>query len=124
MTLCCINLYIFTVFHSTGLPKLGDVQLVGGNTQGRVEVFNGSHWNTVCDDGWDDIDSTVVCRQLGFSSGRAVSVMTVTSDKARGKGIWLSEVKCEGTEKTLLGCSYEQFNNNCQHVEDAAVTCG
>ena len=47
----------------------GDVRLSEGShyREGRVEVCRNQQWGRVCDDGWDENDSTVVCRQLGFS---------------------------------------------------------
>ena len=49
----------------------GAVRHVDGNTtyEARVEVCTNGRWGTVCDDGWDDNDATVVCNQLNYTNG-------------------------------------------------------
>ena len=47
----------------------GDVRLAGGRSyqEGIVEICRREQWGRVCDDEWDERESTIVCRQLGFS---------------------------------------------------------
>jgi hypothetical protein len=32
--------------------------------EGRIEVAVNGSWSTICDDNWNDIDATTVCRML------------------------------------------------------------
>ena len=43
------------------------MRLRGGDSDasGRVEVSWLGEWVTMCDDGFDDVDASVVCRELG-----------------------------------------------------------
>ncbi|NXD06091.1 MARCO protein, partial [Nothocercus nigrocapillus] len=95
------------------------IQIAGGGRRGRVEVFHKGLWGTICDDGWDVKDGAVVCRMLGYSR----VVRTFTASAGTGE-IWLDNVNCRGTERSLLDCSKSPWGvHNCQHNEDAGVEC-
>ena len=48
------------------------MRIIGGLTslEGVVEVCTGTRWGTICGRNWNDIDASVVCRQLGHVNGR------------------------------------------------------
>ena len=84
--------------------------------------YNGE-WGTVCDDGWDDTDAGVVCRQLGFgSSGTSYN----GAHFGQGSGpVWLDNIACIGNESALFSCGHlgVSITRNCSHSEDAGVRC-
>ncbi|NXA19462.1 DMBT1 protein, partial [Ibidorhyncha struthersii] len=89
---------------------------------GRVEVFYGQRWGTMCDDTWDLVEAEVVCRQLGC--GKAL-LATHGASFGQGSGpIWLDDVSCAGTEAALSQCRATPWgSHNCGHGEDAGVVC-
>ncbi|KAM8945654.1 galectin-3-binding protein [Pelodytes ibericus] len=102
----------------------GAMRLVDGNntSEGRVEIYHNGQWGTVCDDGWDIKDATVVCHALGFS--RAISA-TIGGVFPPGSGpIMLDELSCNGNESSLAECTFKAWGvTDCGHSEDAGVIC-
>ena len=104
------------------------VRLVGGLTErsGRVEIGFNNTWGTVCDQYWDISDALVVCHMLGYDTAVAA---TLRSSFARGIGrIWLTNVICTGTEKSIEDCLHSGWgvaiSYSCSHYREAGVVCG
>ena len=92
------------------------------DSEGRVEVWYNGEWGTVCHDGWDTNDASVVCRSLGFA-GALEAVSSAAFDQGTGT-IVLDDVNCFGNESSLFECSNPGLGvNNCAHSEDAGVRC-
>ncbi|GIL69258.1 hypothetical protein Vretifemale_217, partial [Volvox reticuliferus] len=99
------------------------LRLVGGNSssEGRVEIFNGTVWGTVCDDGFGNTEANVVCRELGYASGEGVQMW------GGGTGpILMDNVYCSiyPSPSRLYQCSFNGWGiHNCGHYEDVGVRC-
>ena len=135
---CCQSAYVLTSRYNSNLlglvfctPKafLHEIvytglllRLTGGSSysEGRVEVNYNYEWGSMCDDGWDDADAGVVCRQLGIgSSGTAIK----STEFGQGSGkIWPNIVLCNGSEPNLARCGINT-TTSCKHTKNARVSC-
>ncbi|XP_072166902.1 scavenger receptor cysteine-rich domain superfamily protein-like [Diadema setosum] len=109
-----------------GVPETGAVRLAdgSGSHEGRVEIFYDSQWGTVCDDYWDILDASVVCRQLGFSSATDAFRWAFFGGGSPTQPIYLNNVYCDGNEAELSDCEHSGWEiENCVHYEDAGVRC-
>ena len=105
-------------------PEECAVRLMGGSfdgASGRVEVSYNGTWGTVCNDKWDDTDASVVCKQLGYSGGRAVTYGSLDTDQqfnqARGP-VWLDKLECEIEDGSLCDCA----SSGSSHIGTPSVT--
>ena len=100
------------------------MRLVGGTTpnKGRVEVYRYGYWGSICRDGWNLPDASVVCRMLGYSGAWSA---TCCSEYQGGTGpVWLSGLNCNGREESLSECSHGGWGvTNCDHTKDAEIIC-
>ncbi|XP_038068884.1 deleted in malignant brain tumors 1 protein-like [Patiria miniata] len=104
-------------------PRPDDLRLVGGSrTSGRVEIYRGGSWGTICDSNWNETDAGIVCRQLGFSDALEAKS---AAHFGQGSGpVHMDGVACEGSEEKITDCpSYCWEETSCSHSHDAGVIC-
>ncbi|XP_064649689.1 deleted in malignant brain tumors 1 protein-like [Lineus longissimus] len=99
------------------------IKLEGGtSTEGRVMIKYNTQWGAICDDGWGLNDAKVVCNMLCQTSSQAMALIgQYTSGVNR---IWLTNLQCNGSEKSITDCPHPGWgNHNCKMTEAAAVRC-
>ena len=121
----------------------GDVRLVGGahNFQGTVQICLDNVWCLVAQQGWDDNDARVVCRQLkGYNPNGKVNIikalfvinnycLCIKAAKAvynstyghPRRAIRYSNVYCRGYENKLADCSHHTLELNVGRTYQAEV---
>ncbi|PIK61635.1 putative deleted in malignant brain tumors 1 protein-like, partial [Apostichopus japonicus] len=131
-------------------PVEGSLKIVDGFSvySGRIEIYHNGEWGTICDDDWDDDDAQVACRQLGYPTVDSYGGSAYYGDRygssanygdrydssayygesyggsAQYGPIMLDDVICDGSEYMLTQCGHNGwYQHNCDHGEDAWVTC-
>merc|ERR1712179_320507 len=85
------------------------VGLVGGDghSNGNVFVINfDGYYGPVCHDNWNDNTATIVCKELGFSSGTAKKESYFGNVPEQ---FAMDDVNCSGSEVSILLCNYRTF---------------
>ena len=108
---------------------------------GRVEVYYGGEWGSICGHSWDLADANVICRQLGYAHAiRAITYVYVHSHTQWRKfynfhryagyrysstgPIWMDYISCNGTEMNIGECDFPGWGiSSCSHYQDAGVVC-
>uniref|UniRef100_A0A8C5PRP5 Lysyl oxidase homolog n=1 Tax=Leptobrachium leishanense TaxID=445787 RepID=A0A8C5PRP5_9ANUR len=107
-------------------PKSGLLFRLAGyprkHNEGRVEVFYNQEWGTICDDDFTMENAHILCHHLGFTEATG---WTHSAKYGKGVGrIWLDNVICSGSEKSIADCNSRGWgNSDCTHEEDAGVIC-
>ncbi|XP_060571753.1 deleted in malignant brain tumors 1 protein-like isoform X2 [Ruditapes philippinarum] len=77
----------------------------GDHSHGVVQIME-ENWSVLCGEGFTDKEARIVCKQLGFQDGMALAMGSFGT--FYGKYV-RPNVSCNGTEKTILNCSYDKF---------------
>ena len=121
------NTLVFDWFNPLSLhtPELNNLTLyffknwnilvqLGNDYHGRVLIGG----QTICSQGWDEGDATVVCNMLGYQSGAAVEYINEFNT-----GYVMSDVNCSGHETNIAYCDHVSGDITCPTFMDAGVHC-
>ena len=84
-------------------------------------MYHNQVWGSIVGVDWNITEATVACQQLGFhGAAKAYSIAVF----GNGNGpVYIRDVKCLGTELTLLDCMYTAVTGQVDDRQDVGVAC-
>ena len=89
-----------------------------------MEVYYNGRWGSICNDGWDEYEANIVCRQLGFDTSALADF-----GEAEKNTILLDNVICSSSDRILASCGHYGVgirvgcNNRNTYYKVAGVKC-
>lgn len=103
------------------------------NPSGRLEIYKGGKWGSICNERFSDKAAHVACRQMSYVSGKIIGNMEKYGVCSNYEGrnycgssniaIHLNEVDCHGSESLLSECNNTPNPENCNHEQDVIIQC-
>ena len=92
---------------------------------GWVEIRLNGQWNAICGTHWDNDDATVLCRELGYTTGEAINVSVPSNTTGEAYDV---RYECSGRESSMEECPHSTWRNSTSdrchhHKNDAGVQC-
>lgn len=90
------------------------------NSSSIAQVYYSGVWLDVCDRSWNIYDSTVVCRELGFSGVLSYQVAVFIERSS----YYYYQFQCTGLEYRLVDCPVTPLaNNQCNRRTHLTISC-
>ncbi|KAK0049320.1 protein bark beetle [Biomphalaria pfeifferi] len=103
-----------------------NIRLVDGENEfeGRLEVEINDQWGTVCNDGWIEENSLLVCQQLGLALNRDYPLARVQRRAPDSTPVLMNWVSCDETDVDFTKCrSVNEDAPTCSHDKDVYIKC-
>ena len=91
----------------------------------KVQLNDQGVWGNICSENWSYQDARVLCGQLGFPDARRNRNTEEIGTSVKGPYL-MSDVRCEGTESSLVSCNHSGFGrrtHECSSGKPVVVTC-
>ena len=102
----------------------GSLRLAAGGhsvSSGFLEMYYDSQWGSICSEGWDSVDTSVACSQLGFPDTNSVAFNVSARNTAASQPVHSSNVQCDGTESSIFACSQDPIGTNTCDLSNVVV---
>ena len=119
--------------------EMGAVRLVDhdgippNKPAGRLEIYKGGKWGSICNEKFNDKAAHVACRQMGYLTGNMIGNVDKYGICSNFNGrnycgtssipIHLNQVDCHGSESALSDCHGYSNPEDCNHEQDVIIQC-